>query len=127
MEQLITPSFDQVADRVGPGVYKTRIMDAKSDKWEGKDGKPDTRYVNWRMETFDESETKNNGRSIWHRTPIEGQGAFRLQEFYRAATGEDCTGAFDPTSLYGREIEVTVVQQQKNPQYTEIKSVRSLK
>lgn len=126
-ETLVVPSFDQVQDRVGPGIYKVRIIDGKRGQWAGKDGKPATDYINWRMETFGESEDKNNGRSIFHRTPINGPGAFRLQEFYRAATGEDCSGAFDVTALYGREIEVTVVEQQKNPEYTEIKSVRAIK
>lgn len=124
---LVTPDFSGVQDRVGPGIYKVRVIDGKRGTWAGKDGKPPTDYINWRMETFGEAEDKNNGRSIFHRTAISGPGAFRLQEFYRAAVGEDCTGAFDVTMLYGREVEVTVAEQKNDPQYTEVKSVRSLK
>ena len=124
---LITPNFDQVQDRVGEGIYKTRIVDSKVGKWEGKDGKPATTYINWTLETFGETEDKNNGRRIFHRTPVEGGGAFKLQEFYRAAMGEDCTGAFDPTMLHSRELEVTVGTQKDKPEYTEVKTVRPIR
>lgn len=124
---LVAPSFDEVQDRVGPGIYKVRILSATPGQWAGKEGKKPTDYLNWRMETFGESDDKNNGRSIFHRTAINGPGAFRLQEFYRAAMGEDLTGSFDYTMLYGREIEVTVAEQKNDPQYTEVRAVRSLK
>lgn len=125
--QLITPDFSGVQDRVGPGIYKVRVIDGKVGQWAGKDGKPATDFINWRMETFGEAEDKNNGRSIFHRTPINGGGAFRFQDFYRATMGEDCKGAFDISMFYGREVEVTIAEQRDNPQYTEVKSVRSLK
>lgn len=124
---LITPNFEAVQDTVGEGVYKARIVDAKTGEWAGKDGKPATRYINWRMETFDEAEDKNNGRSIFHRTPIEGGGAFRLKDFYRAAMGEELSGAFDYTMLYGKEIEVSYGPQANRPEYNEVKAVRSIK
>lgn len=124
---LIAPDFSQTQDKVEPGIYKVRIIDAKLDKWTGKDGKPDTQYINWRMETFGEAEDKNNGRSIFHRTPTEGKGAFRLQDFYRAATGEALVGNFDYTMLYGREVEITIGQQKEKPEYTEVKAVHPIK
>ncbi len=130
---LIVPDFSGVQDRVGPGIYKVRVTSAKPGKWEGKDGKPDTPFLNWRMETFDEAEGKNNGRSIFHRTPTAGGGAFRLQDFYyaatgdKAATGEDLKGSFDYTTLYGREVEVTIAEQTGKPEYTEVKSVRAVR
>lgn len=123
---LVTPNFKQVQDRVGEGIYKVRVVDSKVDSWPGKDGKPATRFILWTLETFAETESKNNGRRIFHRTPIEGGGAFRLQDFYRAAMGEDCTGAFDRTMLHGRELEVTVGSQKDKPEYTEVKTVRAL-
>jgi len=123
---FVKPDFSQVTDRVGEGVYKTRIVDSKVGQWEGRDGKRPTTYINWTLETFDEAEEKNNGRRIFHRTPIEGPGAFRLQDFYRAATGMDCSGGFDRTSLHGQEVEVTVGVQKDNPQYIEVKSVKSI-
>ncbi len=123
---LIVPDFSAVQDRVDVGIYKTRIVDSKVDTWQGKDGKPNTTFIAWTLETFAEAEDKNNGRKIFHRTPIEGAGAFRLQDFYRAAMGEDCAGSFDRTMLHGRELEVTVAQQKSDPQYTEVKSVRPI-
>lgn len=123
---LVTPDFSGVQDRVGEGVYKTRIIDSTVGTWAGKDGKPATTYINWTMETFGEEQEKNNGRRIFHRTPIEGGGAFRLQDFYRAAMGEECGGSFDRSMLYGREVEVTIAQQANKPEYTEVKSVRPI-
>ena len=123
---FITPDFSQVQDQVGEGIYNARIVDAKTDKWTGKDGKPDTHFINWRMETFNEADDKNNGRSIFHRTPIHGPGAFRLQEFYKAAMGEECANGFDASMLFGREVQVAIGRQTKNPDYTEVKSVKSL-
>ena len=123
---LVTPDFSGVQDKVEPGIYKARIMDSKLDQWAGKDGKPPTTIIIWTLETFAEAEEKNNGRKIFHRTPIEGGGAFRLQDFYRAAMGEECAGAFDRSMLHGCEIEVTIAQQKNDPQYTEVKSVKRI-
>lgn len=123
---LVTPDFGSVQDRVGEGMYKVRIVDSKFDKWTGKEGKPDTRYVMWTLETFGEAEDKNNGRRIFHSTAVEGPGAFRLQDFYRAAMGEECAGKFDRTMLHGREVEVTIGTQKNKPEYTEVKAVRPI-
>lgn len=125
-EMLVTPDFSQVADRVGEGIYKARIVDSKHDMWTGKDGKKDTNLIVWTLETFGESDSKNNGRKIFHRTPIEGGGAFRLQDFYRAAMGEECSGSFDRTMLHGRELEITVVPQKDKPEYMDIKAVKAI-
>lgn len=122
---LVQPDFSQVTDTVGEGIYKVRIVDSKMDRWEGKDGKPATAFINWTLETFAELESKNNGRKIFHRTPIEGKGAFRLKDFYRAAMGEECAGAFDRTMLHGRELEVTVAPQKDRPEFNEVKSVKA--
>ena len=130
MEQnsmLVTPDFSGVQDRVGEGTYKCRIVDTKIDQWAGRDGKPPTTFIMWTMETFGETETKNNGRRIFHRTPIEGGGAFRLQDFYRAAMHEDCPNQFDCSMLLSRELEVTVGPQKDKPEYTEVKAVRPIK
>jgi hypothetical protein len=124
---LVTPNFDQISDTVGEGIYRARVIDSKIDTWAGKDGKPSTTFIAWTLETFSEAEEKNNGRRIFHRTPIEGKGAFRLQEFFKAAMHEECSGAFDPSALHGKEIEVTVAQQRNNPQYFEVAAVRPIK
>lgn len=124
---LVTPNFDQVQDRVGEGIYKARVTDSKVDTWAGKDGKPATTFIAWTMETFGEGADKNNGRRIFYRTPIEGPGAFRLQDFYRAAMGEECPSTgFARDMLYGRELEVTVGLQKDKPEYTEVKSVKPI-
>lgn len=126
-EGLIAPDFSGVKDRVGEGDYKVRIVDSKVDQWAGKDGNPPTTFINWTMETFGEADAKNNGRRIFHRTPIEGKGAFRLQDFFRAATGIDCPPSFDRTQLHGSELEVTYGPQKDRPEYSEVKSVRPMK
>lgn len=118
---LVQPDFSQVQDRVDAGIYSVRITDSKVETWKGKDGKKDTTAIAWTLETFNESDDKNNGRKIFHRTAIEGAGAFRLQDFYRAAMGEECAGGFDRTMLHGKELEVTVGPQKNDPQYTEVK------
>lgn len=130
-EGLIVPDFSEVQDQVSPGIYKVRIVDSKMDKWTGKEGKPDTTLVVWTAETYGEAEEKNNGRKIFHRTPIQGPGAFRLQQFYKAAMGEDLQGGFDRLMLHGREVEVTIVdgkdKQGQLTGYTEIKAVKPVK
>lgn len=122
---LVVPDFSSVSDTMGEGTYSMRIIDSKVGQWEGRDGRPATTYIAWTMETFNEAEAKNNGRRYTHRTPIEGKGAFRLQEFYKAATGTECKGAFNRESLHGKEIEVTIGLQ-KNSEYTEVKSVKAI-
>lgn len=125
---LIVPDFTEVKDNVTPGVYKARIVDSKVDQWAGKEGKAPTVYINWTLETYGEQDEKNNGRKIFHKTPINGPGAFRLREFYKAAMGEECQGAFDRTMLHSREVEVTIVdgkdKQGQLTGYTEVKAVK---
>lgn len=125
---LIEPDFSEVKDSVEPGIYNGRIVDAKVDQWAGKEGKKATVYVKWTFETFNEADPKNNGRKISTNTPVNGPGAFRLKQLYKAATGEECAGQFDPTMLYGKELELTVVQQKdKNGQETEYTDVKTVK
>lgn len=122
---LIKPNFEEVQDNVGVGTYRARIVDAKMGTWPAKDDKPEVTFINWQMKTFAEQEEKNNGRSIFMRTPIAGKAAFRLRDLYRAAVGTDLKGQFDTEQLYGKEIEVTIVEGQNG--YTEVKTIRPLK
>lgn len=129
---LIEPDFSEVKDAVEPGVYSARILDAKMDQWESKkEGKAPTVFINWTLETFNEQDEKNNGRKIFHRTPINGPGAFRLKEFFKAAMGEEIQGSFDRTMLFGREVEMTIVdgktKQGELTGYTEVKAVKPIK
>lgn len=130
-QSLITPDFSDVKDAVEPGVYNVRIVDSKVDQWEGKNGKPPTVYIAWTLETFNEAIDKNNGRKKTHSTPINGGGAFRLKDFYKAAMGEECKGAFDREMLHGKEIEVTIDWQKNRDgsqsEYTEVKTCKPIK
>lgn len=128
---LVVPDFSDVKDAVEAGIYKVQIIDAKLDSWQGKNGKPDTQYINWTLETFDEENPKNNGRRIWHKTPTMGGGAFRLQEFWKAATGVSIPAeGFDPSSVFGNQLEVTVIdgtdKQGNFTGYTEVKTVKPI-
>ncbi len=127
---LLTPDFSEVKDSVGPGTYRVRVKAATLDKWETEKGT--TPYVNWQLETFGESDAKNNGRTVFHKTPIKGGGAFKLADLYKAATGQILNPkapSFDTDMLLGREVEIEVIDGMRNGQptgYTEIKRVRSL-
>jgi hypothetical protein len=127
---LITPDFSDVAESVGPGTYKCRVVDAKFDEWGAKGDKPATPYITWSLETFDEAEPRNNGRRIFHKTPLRGGGAFRLQQFYTAAMKQPLKGEFDTEMLFGKEMLVTVVDgvtKDGSPSgYTEVKAVKAL-
>lgn len=123
---LIKPDFSEIQDTVAPGTYKVRVK--KGDVKEWPNGGT---YVNWELETFGESETKNNGRRIFAKTATEGKGAFMLQSFYRAATGKVLDGQFDTEQLAGKELAVEVVdginrQTGETTGYTEVKRFKSI-
>jgi len=124
---LVTPSFDEIQDDVSPGVYKVRVRKGTLGYWDG-DAKTKP-YVNWELETFGETESKNNGRRIFYKTSAAGKGAFVLQKFFRAACGEALKGAFDTEQLVGKVLQVEVIdgvnrQTGEKTGYTEIKDVR---
>lgn len=124
---LIMPDFSEVRPPVEDGVYQVVIAESKVDKWTGKEGKKDTYYIGWTFDTINEKDEKNNGRKIFHNTPITGPGAFKLQDLYKAAMGEECpkTG-FDRVMLHGLKLEVTYGRQKNNPEYGEVKSIKRL-
>lgn len=126
---LITPNFDEVQDQVSPGTYKVRIKKGEVKKWNDDD--PSSTYINWELETFGETEPKNNGRRIYHKTSVSGKGAFVLQQFYRAATGTALTGPFDTEQLMGKELAVEVIDgvNRKTGEptgYIEVKRVKAI-
>lgn len=122
---LIEPNFDEVAEEISPGTYNVRIVGATPGEY-----KTGTKYVNWRMETFGEDDAKNNGRNIFHKTIIEGKGAFQVQQFWKSATGETLAGSFDTEQVIGSELRVTVdmgTDRDGNPtRFPEVKSVARL-
>lgn len=123
---LITPNFDEIQDTVTPGTYRVIVK-----KGEIKDWPNGGQYVNWELETFGETETKNNGRRIFHKTATSGKGAFMLQQFYRAACGTALTGSFDTEQLVGKQVAVEVIdgvnrQTGELTGYTEVKRVKAI-
>ena len=102
---LINPDFSETQDQVTPGIYKGIIRKGELREWPNDKGK----YINWELETYGETEAKNNGRRIFHKTPVDGRGAFRLQQFYRAATGLILAGTFDTEALIGKQVQVTII------------------
>lgn len=123
---LVKPDFTEVQDEVTPGTYKVIIKKGDLKSYESG-----TQYVQWELETFGESEQKNNGRKIFYKTPAEGTAAFKLQRFYRAVTGQALTGQFDTEQLVGKQCEVEVVdgvsrQTGEKTGFTDIVKVRAV-
>ena len=121
---LVTPDFSEIQEEVVAGTYKGIIKKGEVKEWPNGG-----QYVNWMIETFGEAEAKNNGRTIWHKTSTSGKGAFMLQKFYKAATGQALTGKFDTEQLIGKQIEVTLADGVRNGQptgFTEVKNVRAV-
>jgi hypothetical protein len=119
---LVNPDFSEIQEEVVPGSYKCTIKKADVKDWPNGGT-----YINWALETFGEPEPKNNGRTIFHKTSVSGKGAFMLQKFYKAATGQALTGKFDTEQLLGKRIEVQVVDGVRNGEptgYTEVKNVK---
>jgi hypothetical protein len=123
---LITPDFSDIQDAIAPGTYKVRVKKGEVKEWPNGGT-----YVNWELETFGESETKNNGRRVFHKTSTSGKGAFMLQQIYRAAVGSNLTGPFDTEELVGKQVAVEIVdgvnRQTGEPTgYVEVKRVKAI-
>lgn len=124
---LITPDFSEVRDAITAGTYRVRVVGAEPGEWQSG-----TKFVKWTLETFSEADAKNNGRRMYHRTPVAGGGAFKLQELYQAAMKAPlATGAAIDTDLVlGKEVTAVVVEgtdREGNPTgYPEVKAVRPL-
>lgn len=123
---LVQPDFSEIQDAIAPGTYKVRVKKGEVKEWPSGGT-----YINWELETFGESEPKNNGRRIFHKTSVSGKGAFVLQQFYKAAVGTALTGNFDTEQLVGKEIAVEVIdgvnRQTGEPTgYTEIKRAKPI-
>lgn len=124
---LIQPDLNDLQKEIVPGAYNVRVVESSIDEWQGKEGKPNTKYVKWVLETFGADTPADNGRRIWHTTPITGRGAFLLTNFYKAAMGESMntdSPSFDTEQIHGREMHVVVDKNAKG--YIEVKAVSSL-
>lgn len=121
---LITPDFSEVADQITAGTYKGIVKKGEVKEWPNGGS-----YINWEIETIGETDPKNNGRRIFHKTSVSGKGAFMLQQMYTAAVGTALTGAFDTEQLVGKQVAVEVVDGIRNGEptgYTEVKRVKRL-
>ena len=121
---LVKPDFSEIKEDVGPGTYRVMVKKGEVKEWPNGG-----QYVNWELETFGETESKNNGRRIFHKTSVSGKGAFMLQQFYRAAVGTALTGQFDTEQLVGKQIAVEVIDGVRNGEptgYTEVKRVKPI-
>lgn len=113
---LVTPDFSEIKEEVTPGTYKGIIKKGDVKEWPNGG-----QYVNWEIETFGETEAKNNGRRIFVKTSTSGKGAFVLQRLYRAAVGQALTGKFDTEQLIGKQVELEMAERNG---YIEMKTVR---
>lgn len=122
---LIQPDFSDIQDQVSAGTYKVIVKKGEVKEWPNGGS-----YINWELETYGEGEAKNNGRRIFDKTATSGKGAFRLQQFYKAATGQSLTGSFDTEQLVGKQLEIELVDGVRNGEptgYTEVKRIRPVK
>jgi hypothetical protein len=123
---LVTPSFDEVQDQVTAGTYKVIVKKGEVKSWPNGG-----EYINWELETIGETDPKNNGRRIFHKTAISGRGVFTLQQMYLAAAGTPLTGSFDTEALVGKQLAVELIdginrQTQEATGYVEVKRVKRI-
>lgn len=142
---LITPDLSGIKDPLDAGTYNARIIG-----YGQKDGDDATKEINWekngeahsltmlvaRLEVFGAENAAHNGMTVAHELPLSGGGAFRLTEFYEAATGtivakEQREGfSFDTDELMGRDVTIVVIKEaDKNDpskEYTRVKSVSKI-
>lgn len=101
---LVTPDFTEVAEEITPGTYRGQIRKVEVGEWSSG-----TKHLKVEIETVGESDPKNNGRRVFDRLPLSGGGAFKLQRFYKAATGEALKGPFNTEQLLGKQVTMTIV------------------
>lgn len=119
---LVSPDFSEVAEAVTPGIYKVRVKGVKAQ--ETKTGLP---MLSWQLETYGEAESRNNGRTIFHRTILSGPAAWQIRDFYRAATGQALAGNFETDQLLGKELEVRMEEEEYQGQTSvKVKAVRAV-
>lgn len=121
---LIVPDFTEIAEEVTAGEYRGIIKKGEVKEWPNGGA-----YVNWEIETVGDSNPKNNGRRIFHKTSTSGKGAFMLQQIYKAAVGQPLTGKFDTEQLVGKTVALTMVDGVRNGEptgYVEVKRVKAV-
>lgn len=121
----IEADLSEVTEPLEPGEYKARVMDGQPKEW-----KSGTRYIAWKFEIFENESPELNGRNFTHNTPIEGGGAFKLDDLYLAATGEKLPkgkASLDTEQIIGKEFLVTLRKQiDKDGNATKFNEVHTL-
>ena len=129
---LITPDLSQAVESsddvtIPSGVYKVRVESA-----ELKQTQAGEKRLSWKLRIFGaEGElTRFNNWTLFHSTMCEGKGAGMLKAFYKACIGTDLSGPFDATELYGKELQVTVVEKKNQDgsisKFPDVKNIKAL-
>jgi hypothetical protein len=129
---LITPDLSQAVEvnddtTIPNGVYKVRV-----ESGEVKQTQAGEQRISWKLSIFGaEGElTRFNNWKVYHSTMISGKGAGMLKQFYKACAGRDLTGSFELEELYGKEVQVTVVNKTNADgtvsKYPDVKGIKPL-
>jgi len=129
---LITPDLSQAVESnsdatIPDGVYKVRV-----EKAELKTTQANQKRISWTLRIFgaEGDLTRFNNWTVFHSTMIEGAGAGMLKQFYKACVGSDLAGQFDATELFGKELQVTVVNKKNQDgtpsKYPDVKGIKPL-
>lgn len=130
---FVTPDFSEAAefnnDPIPAGKYNVRIQ-----SHETKTSSAGNNYLNWKLQIYGASDeaVKQNNRILFFRTMTSGKGAGFLKDFLAACgiTLEKGAG-FDPDTLLGKEVQVTVATKTKQDgspdPFSEVKAVAPIK
>lgn len=129
---IITPELSEAVDTpsepIPPGVYKVRIEDAEVKQTKAGTGS----YLSWKLKIFgaEGDHAKYNNWPVFYSTMTSGKGAGMLKALYKAALGQELTGQFDATELFGREVQVAIAQRRDQDgnvsRWPDVKSVKAL-
>lgn len=124
---LIEPDFSENLDGIPEGTYQANIVDSEVKEAKSSGNK----YVKWQLTIVNATDSRINGKAVWTNTPINGKGVFRLQQLYKAATGNRLTQGFDTTELMGKTVLIDVIDgvdraTGEKSGYSEVKAVKPL-
>ena len=129
---LITPDLSQATEsrddaQIPAGIYTVRV-----DSAEAKTTLKGEQRISWKLVIYGaEGElARFNNWPVFHSTMCVGAGAGMLKQFYKVCMGQELTGAFDATELYGKELQITLVEGKNKDgspsKYPSVKGVKAL-
>lgn len=125
---LVTPDFSEALsdEQVPAGVYKVRV-----DSCETKTSKAGASYLSWKLIIFgaEGEAARQNNRHVYLTTMTAGPGAGILKRFVQSTLGE-VPKTFNTEDLYGRELQVTLVDRTKpdgTPGWPEVKAMSTIR